>query len=463
MSKARKPWGGRFSRPTRKSVEQFTESVSFDYRLAPFDLRAGRAHAKALKGAGLLSAAEWRRMDKALREIESEVAEGKFKFKPELEDVHMNIERRLFEKIGGLAGKLHTARSRNDLVSADLRLYLVDAIGKLDAEIAALQKALVDRAEGAQDTLMPGYTHLQRAQPVLLAHHLLAYFEMFRRDRERLADAAKRINISPLGAAALAGAALPIDWEAVAEELGFSGVAANSVDAVSDRDFVLEILSAAAVCMIHLSRFAEEVVLWSSSEFGFVELPDELSTGSSIMPHKKNPDVAELIRARAGRAAGALIGALTMMKGLPLTYNRDLQEDKVHAFESVENLSACLRMAAELVAGMEFRAERMERAADVSFMASVDLTDYLVLKGLPFRDAHTVVGRLVAYCEKGEKDLRELTVDEFREFSKLFEKDVVGMLDPRAGAARKKSPGSTSPASVKSQIRRARNLLRKSK
>lgn len=461
MGKSQKPWGGRFSAPTRKSVEQFTESVSFDYRLAPYDLRAGRAHARALKAAGLLSAAEWKRMDAALADIETEVAEGKFKFKVEREDVHMNIEKRLFEKIGALAGKLHTARSRNDLVSADLRLYLREAAAELDSALAALQGAFVDRAEETVGVLMPGYTHLQRAQPVLLAHHLLAYFEMFRRDRERLAGAAARANVSPLGAAALAGGALPVDWAAVAVDLGFDGTAANSIDAVSARDFALEFLSAAAICMIHLSRFAEEVVLWSSREFGFIELPDELSTGSSIMPHKKNPDVAELIRGRAGRAVGALNGALMLMKGLPLTYNRDMQEDKVYVFESAENLAACLRMAVELVAGMAFRVEAMESAADVSFITSVDLTDYLVLKGLPFREAHGVVGRLVARCEKEKKDFRQLSLAEFREESKLFEKDVARMLDPRASAARKKSPGSTSPESVKGQIRRARKMLKK--
>lgn len=456
-----KPWGGRFDRSTSGSVEAFTESVSFDRRLAPYDLRAGRAHARALKRAGLLTAAEWKRMDAALAEIEAEVAAGKFVFKPELEDVHMNVEARLKEKIGALAGKLHTARSRNDLVCADFRMWLRDAVAEARGALAALRAALVDRAEEAGGALMPGYTHLQRAVPVALAQHLLAYHEMFRRDSERMADAARRVNVSPLGAAAMAGAALPIDWAGIAAELGFDGTAANSIDAVGDRDFALEAVSAAAVCAMHLSRLAEEIVLWSSQEFGFVGLPDELSTGSSIMPHKKNPDVAELIRGRTGRAYGALTGLLTLMKGLPLSYNRDMQEDKVHTFEAMDNLIACARLAAELVRGVAFRTERMAGAAEISFATSVDLTDYLVLKGLPFRDAHHAVGAMVKYCESRGKDFGGLTMDEFRKFSPLFEADARRMLDAAGSVKRKSSAGSTGPASVRRQIKRARALLEK--
>jgi len=463
MKTPQKPWSGRFSSPTKASIEQFTESVSFDCRLAPYDVRASRAHADALHSAGILTKREHQRIDKALREILMEIENGKFQFKAELEDVHMNIEHRLRKKIGDLAGKLHTARSRNDLIAADMRLYIKDAATAIANLITALQKTIVEKAEKNIKVIMPGYTHLQRAQPVLFAHHLMAYYEMLARDYGRIADAAMRADVCPLGSCALAGTALPIDWEAEAKALGFSATARNSIDAVSDRDFVIEFLAVAAIIMIHLSRLAEEIILWSSTEFGFITLPDEICTGSSIMPHKKNPDVAELIRGKTGRVVGALTAMITIMKGLPLSYNRDFQEDKENLFNAVDTVAACLEMARELISGARINADVMERAADSAFLTSVDLTDYLVLKGIPFRTAHQLVGKIVRSCEQTGKNLQDLTLKEFRAFSTVFEKDVSRLLSARGSVERKTGKFSTSPKEVQKSIHHAQCELEKRK
>ncbi|MEW5945368.1 MAG: argininosuccinate lyase [bacterium] len=455
-----KLWSGRFDGETAGSVEAFTESVSDDARLAEWDVRAGRAHAEGLYGAGVLKKSEWRLIDRGLADILDEIRAGRFRFRPELEDVHMNVERRLHDKIGAVAGKLHTARSRNDLVAADLRLYLMDAAGRICAGLTALQAAVVKKAEDHLGALMPGYTHLQRAQPVLFSHHMMAYHEMFGRDRERFTEARDRMDVSPLGSCALSGTALAVDWEQVAERAGFSKTARNSIDAVSDRDFALEFLAAASITMVHLSRLADEIVIWSSAEFGFISLPDRLCTGSSIMPHKKNPDVAELIRAKSGRVAGSLVGALMIMKGLPLSYNRDLQEDKRNAFDAADTVTACLEMARHLVEGMELNEEAMERAARGGFAASVDLVDYLVGKGLPFREAHFAVGRLVRHCERKGAVFADLSLDEFRKHSPLFGADVTELLKAERSVDGKVSPGSTATREVLKNIRRAKAALR---
>ncbi|MEW6202911.1 MAG: argininosuccinate lyase [bacterium] len=461
MKKSDKPWAGRFAQKTKKSVEKFTESVSYDWRLAPYDVRASRAHAEGLRRAGIISKSEHQRIDRSLREILDEIVNGKFRILMELEDVHMNIEHRLKEKIGDLAGKLHTARSRNDLVSADLRLYLKDATTSVKRGITLMQKTIVKKAEDNIGVLMPGYTHLQRAQPVLFAHHLMAYYEMLARDYGRLTDAARRGDVCPLGSCALAGSALPVDWEAEARALGFAATTRNSIDAVSDRDFVIEFFAAAAVLMVHLSRFAEEIVLWSSQEFGFITLPDEACTGSSIMPHKKNPDVAELIRSKTGRVAGALIAMIITMKGLPLSYNRDLQEDKENVFDAVDTVMSCLEMASELIGGARINADVMEQAADGDFTASVDLTDYLVLKGIPFRTAHQIAGKIVKTLEKSGKSLKNITLGELRKFSSVFEEDVFSYLTVRGSIKRKVGSFSTAPGEVRKSIRRARRELEK--
>ncbi len=461
MSPAPKPWGGRFSAEGGRAAEAFTASIGFDRRLWRQDIAGSIAHARALARAGVLTAAEAETIIRGLEEIAAEIARGDFPFRTEYEDIHLNIERRLVEKIGPLGGKLHTGRSRNDQVALDMHLYMKDEIRTILAEVAALQRALVDLAERHLDppALMPGYTHLQRAQPVLFSHHLLAYFWMLERDRGRLADCLRRTDLSPLGAAALAGTAYPVDPEATARELGLAGVYENSLDAVSDRDFLLEFLAAAAILMVHLSRLGEELVLWSSAEFGFVEPDDAYATGSSIMPQKKNPDVAELVRGKAGRVFGHLMGLLTVMKGLPLAYHTDMQEDKEAVFDVVDTLHQVLPVLAALISTLHVRRERLRAALAGDHSGATDLADYLVRRGMPFREAHEVVGRVVRHCLEAGRALEELTAEELRRFSPLFGEDAPAVVAPEAVVAARRARGGTAPERVREQLARARQAL----
>ncbi|VAX32847.1 Argininosuccinate lyase [hydrothermal vent metagenome] len=455
----KKLWAGRFKEKTAGSVEAFTESISFDWRLWPYDIQGSIAHARMLVRQGIISGDDADRIITGLQEIASEIEAGKFRFRQDLEDIHMNIEAALIKKIGPSGGKLHTARSRNDQVALDLRLYLRAEVEGFIKTIKKLQRVLLSLAQRHADTIMPGYTHLQRAQPVTLGHHLLAYVEMFQRDRERLQDALKRINTLPLGACALAGTTLPIDRAYVARLLKFKRIADNSMDAVSDRDFALEFLSIGAILMLHLSRMAEELVLWSTEEFSFIELPDAFTTGSSIMPQKKNPDVAELIRGKVGRVYGALIGLLTTMKALPLAYNRDMQEDKLPVFDTVDTLNSVIDILTEMLPKIKFDKKRMHETAAGGYSLATDLAEYLVGKGLPFRDAHEVTGRIVGYAIERGSELHDLTLDEFKGFSPLIGADIFELLTIENAVKRRKSRGGTSPDEVRRQIARLRKAL----
>jgi argininosuccinate lyase len=457
----KKPWAGRFKGRTAKSVEAFTESVSFDWRLWPYDIEGSIAHARMLGHTGIIAKAEAAKIVKGLKAVAIDIERGKLRFKATLEDVHMNIEAALTKKIGPVGGKLHTARSRNDQVALDLRLYLRAETKAIIGHISELQAVLLEQAEANADAVMPGYTHLQRAQPVLLAHHLLAYVEMLERDKDRLKDGLKRIEVLPLGSAALAGTSLPIDRKFVAKELGFKAVSQNSMDAVSDRDFVAEFLAAASIVMMHLSRFSEELVLWASKEFSFIELPDAYATGSSIMPQKKNPDVPELVRGKTGRVYGSLMTILTLMKGLPLAYNRDLQEDKPALFDAVETVSGCLMVLSDMVPEIKFNSDCLCTASSGGFSTATDVAEYLVGKGLPFREAHEVTGKIVRHCEKSKKDLEDLSLAEFKKFSRLFGADVLKRVSVSASVASRRSEGGTAPVSVKRQIKRLKGLISK--
>ncbi len=448
-----KPWSGRFQEPTHQLVEAFTASLAFDCRLAPYDLRGSIAHARMLAKQRILTQKEAARIVKGLEGITREIARGKFPFSAADEDIHMAIERRLLKKIGPVAGKLHTGRSRNDQVALDLRLYVREVLDGLQERIRRLQRVLLDQAEGHAETILPGYTHMQRAQPIVLAHHLLAYVEMLERDRERLADARARVNVCPLGAGALAGTTFPLDRAYAAKLLGFDSVCQNSLDAVADRDFLVEFLADVALLMTHLSRLGEELVLWSTFEFGFVEFPDAFATGSSMMPQKKNPDVAELVRGKTGRVFGHLLALLTILKGMPLSYNRDLQEDKEPLFDAVETAEQCLEILAALVPRLAFKPKRMRRAAEWGYLAATDLADYLASKGLPFREAHAIVGRIVAYCLKAGKELTALSLAELKTFSPRFGPDALQALTLEASVARRNLVGGTAPAQVRRQIR----------
>ncbi len=455
-----KPWGGRFSERTAASVEAFTASIHYDFRLYKHDIAGSRAHARMLARQGLISGVECEAILAGLAAVEAEIEAGTFVFRRELEDIHMNIERALVEKIGAPGEKLHTARSRNDQVALDVRLYLREETDRFVALLDAVRRAFVGQARRNLGTVMPGYTHLQRAQPVLLSHHMLAYFEMFGRDRERLLDCRKRIDVLPLGAAALAGTGLPIDRELVAAELGFPAITANSMDTVGDRDFIVEFLSACALVQAHLSRLSEELVLWATTEFAFVTMADRFCTGSSIMPQKKNPDIPELMRGKTGRVYGNLMALLTTIKGLPLTYNRDLQEDKEPLFDTVDTVGAGLSITAELVASLEFDAERLARAAaGGGFMTATDLADYLVRKNVPFRQAHSIVGRTVAYCIERNKDLPELSIAELREFSPVIDEDVFAVLSVEGSVASRRSLGGTSGEAVSRALEAAEKQM----
>jgi argininosuccinate lyase len=454
-----KPWGGRFRQAADAAAERFTSSLSFDRRLWPYDLRGSEAWARSLERAGLLSPAELAEILKGLGEVRRELEEGTFPFRPELEDIHMNVERRLQEKIGPAGGKLHTGRSRNDQIAVDERLYLRDAIAGILAGLTETQSALVDRAAETLDAPMPGYTHLQRAQPVLLAHHLLAYVFMLERDRERFEACRRRADVLPLGAGALAGTAFPIDREALARDLGFAAVSPNSLDAVSDRDYLIEFLAAAAITGMHTSRLAADLTLWATAEFGFVELSDEFATGSSMMPQKKNPDVAELIRGKSGRLYGDLVALLTTMKGLPLSYNSDMQEDKEPFFDSVDTLEAIFGVLPRLLRSLSFNTRRMREAAAADFSTATDLADYLARKGLPFRQAHEVVGRIVRDAIDAGKGLEELTLDDLRRHSPLFEKDALDAVSLEASLRARAVTGGTAPEAVRHSLALARSFL----
>lgn len=455
----KKPWAGRFEEETSKIVESFTESISFDHRLWRYDIEGSIAHAKMLGKQGIITKKDSEKIIRGLQEIAKDIETGRFRFREDLEDIHMNIEAALIKKIGDAGGKLHTARSRNDQVVLDMRLYLREESKEIVNLIGRFQKTLLNIATKHLNALMPGYTHLQRAQPVLLSHHLLAYVEMLQRDAERFKDAFKRINILPLGSCALAGTALPIDRNYVAKVLGFEGVSQNSIDAVSDRDFAIEFLSNAALFATHLSRIAEELILWSTEEFKFIEIPDAFTTGSSIMPQKKNPDVAELIRGKTGRVYGNLLSLLTTMKGLPLSYNRDLQEDKLPVFDTVDTIKSCLVVLNEMLPGVRFDTKRMYQSAGDAFSTATDIAEYLVKKGLPFRKTHEITGRIVLYCIKEKKKLEDLTLKELNTFSHLIKNDIYSRLRAEESVMLKKSLGGTSPDEVKKQIRRLRKIV----
>lgn len=457
----KKLWGGRFSEATDAFVETFTASVGFDQRLYAQDIAGSKAHAKMLRQAGIITKAECDSIIQGLDQIKKEIEEGKFNWSIALEDVHMNIEARLTEKIGDAGKKLHTGRSRNDQVATDIRLYLREMVDRIVTELNRLQRGLLDLGEKHCETVMPGYTHLQVAQPVSFAHHIMAWFEMLERDVQRLLDARKRINVLPLGAAALAGTSYAIDRAFVAKELGFDAVAENSLDAVSDRDFAVEFCAAAALCMTHLSRQSEELVLWSSAQFGFIELPDRFCTGSSIMPQKKNPDVPELVRGKSGRVNGALIALLTLMKSQPLAYNKDNQEDKEPLFDTVDTLLACLRAFAEMIPAIKVNTEAMRAALLKGHATATDLADYLVKKGLAFRDAHEIVGNAVAWCEKESTNLFEVPLDVLRTFCDVIEDDVYPVLSLEGSLAVRDHIGGTAPKQVKAAIGRARKRLAK--
>ncbi|WP_347329931.1 argininosuccinate lyase [Marinimicrobium locisalis] len=452
-------WGGRFSEPVDAFVERFTASVGFDYRLYQHDIKGSVAHATMLAKVGVLSIEERDLILEGLEAVRADIEAGQFNWSVALEDVHMNVEAALTQRIGIAGKKLHTGRSRNDQVATDIRLYLRDEIDAVSAELSRLQKGLLDLAEREADTIMPGFTHLQSAQPVTFGHHLLAWFEMLQRDHGRLLDCRARMNQSPLGAAALAGTTYPIDRAMTAELLGFDKPTENSLDSVSDRDFAIEFCSFASLLMTHLSRASEELVLWTSAQFGFIDLPDRFCTGSSIMPQKKNPDVPELVRGKTGRVNGHLISLLTLMKSQPLAYNKDNQEDKEPLFDAVDTVKDCLRAFADMIPAIESRKENMYEAARRGFSTATDLADYLVRKGTPFRDAHEVVGKSVAYGIETGKDLSEMTLEELKQFSDTIEQDVFDVLTLEGSVAARNHTGGTAPEQVRAAVKRARAML----
>lgn len=453
--KSEKLWGGRFEEATAASVEAFTESISYDRRLYRYDIIGSKAHATMLEANGLLSAEELTAITEGLSDIKTRIDEGNFSFKSELEDIHMNIEKALIDAIGPAGAKLHSARSRNDQIALDLRLYLRDQCDRFVTLLDDIRSAFVNLARKYMGQVMPGYTHMQRAQPVLISHHMMAYYEMFGRDRERIQDCRKRINILPLGAAAMAGTGLPIDREMVADLLDFDSVTANSMDTSGDRDFAIEFVSCSTMIQLHLSRLSEELVLWSSQEFSFVQIADKFCTGSSIMPQKKNPDIPELIRGKSGRVVGSLMSLITLMKGLPLTYNRDLQEDKEPVFDAVDTVSASLAIMAEMLGNLRFHTERMEEATKTGFMTATDLADYLVLHDVPFRDAHGIVGRAVAICIEKGCELTDLTLSEMREFSPVIDKDIFEVLSVKGSVDSRISTGGTATLRVEEAVQAA--------
>ena len=454
-----KLWGGRFSEPTDDFVERYTASVGFDSRLYHHDIAGSIAHARMLAHIGLLNDTEQGAIITGLEAIRDEIERGEFVWDVSLEDVHMNVESRLIDLVGEVGKKLHTGRSRNDQIATDVRLYLRAEIDLIDALLADLLRALTDLAEANAAVIMPGFTHLQTAQPVTFGHHMLAWFEMLHRDRDRLTDLRKRVNVLPLGSAALAGTTFPIDRQFTAQALGFEAISENSLDAVSDRDFVIEFCAAASTTMMHLSRWSEELVLWSSQQFGFITLPDRFCTGSSIMPQKKNPDVPELVRGKSGRVFGHLVSMLTLMKSQPLAYNKDNQEDKEPLFDAVDTLKDSLRAMLGMLPSMSVIEPRMREAALAGFATATDLADYLVRKGVPFRDAHAVVGKSVAHAIATNRDLAELTLEELRGFSTEIDKDVFSALTLEGSVNARDHLGGTAPKQVRAAVERARKRI----
>jgi argininosuccinate lyase len=462
MDKNSGAWSGRFSEPVDELVKRYTASIPFDYRLAEFDMKGSLAHARMLRHVGVLSAQDLAAIERGMAEILDEIRAGRFEWSLDLEDVHLNIEKALTNKIGDAGKRLHTGRSRNDQVATDVRLYLRDAIDRIQGGIRACQTSLLDLAEEHAATVMPGFTHLQVAQPVTFGHHMLAYFEMLSRDHARLGDVRKRLNRLPLGAAALAGTGYPVDREYVARELGFDGVCENSLDAVSDRDFAIEFNAAGSLVMVHLSRLSEELILWMNPRFGFIDLADRFCTGSSIMPQKKNPDVPELVRGKAGRVFGHLMGLLVLMKGQPLAYNKDNQEDKEPLFDTVDTLIDTLTIYADMLKGVRVKPGAMRAAAAEGFSTATDLADYLVKKGLPFRDAHEAVARAVRAAETKGCDLADLSLAELQTFSPLVGEDVFAVLTLEGSLAARNHIGGTAPEQVKAAVVRARAVLAQS-
>ncbi len=454
-----KLWGGRFQKSTDKKVDDFNSSIRFDKRMYKQDIKGSIAHARMLGRQGIIPREDADKITAELENILADIEAGKVEFEVDAEDIHMNIEKILTERIGDAGKRLHTGRSRNDQVALDIRMYLMDETDVIEEMLIHALNVLVDMAAEHTETIMPGYTHLQKAQPVTFAHHLMAYFEMFKRDLSRLTDCKKRMNVMPLGSGALAGTTYPLDREFVAAELGFDGVTMNSLDGVSDRDFVIELASCLSIIMMHMSRFSEELILWSSHEFSFVEPDDAFSTGSSIMPQKKNPDVAELIRGKTGRVYGHLMGLLTTMKGLPLAYNKDMQEDKEPIFDALDTVKLCLPVFCDMLATMTVKKDNMLRGAKGGFTNATDVADYLVKKGLPFREAHAVVGRMVFYAIEHNKSLDELTTDEFKEFSDIIESDIYDAISMETCVNDRKLVGGPAKETVEKAIKKAREFL----
>ncbi|MBP7332745.1 MAG: argininosuccinate lyase [Firmicutes bacterium] len=455
-----KLWGGRFLKETDRLVEDFHSSISFDQRLYKYDIKGSIAHALMLGQTGIIRPDEAGAIIRGLEEVLADIEEGRVELSVGAEDIHMNVEQLLTEKVGELGKKLHTARSRNDQVALDVRMYLKDEIDNIIALLRGLQLSLLDLAEKHLDTVMPGYTHLQRAQPVTYAHHLMAYCEMFRRDEERLADCRRRTDVMPLGAGALAGTTFPLDRDYVARQLGFAAITENSLDAVSDRDFAVEFTASASLIMVHMSRLCEEIILWSAAEFSFIELDDAYSTGSSMMPQKKNPDVAELIRGKSGRVFGHLQALLAMLKGLPLAYNKDMQEDKEALFDAVDTVKKCLIVFQPMLETIQVKKDVMAEAAQGGFTNATDLADYLVRRGMPFREAHATAGQAVLYCLKKGLTLDRMSLEEYKEFSPLVEGDVYQAIDIKNCVGARKAPGGPAPEAVAGAIARARKRLK---
>ncbi|MBN8236047.1 argininosuccinate lyase [Halobacillus kuroshimensis] len=454
-----KLWGGRFTKPTNQLVEEYTSSIGFDQKLALQDIKGSLAHVEMLAHCDIISNEEKNQIIRGLHTIQGKIENDDVEYSVADEDIHMNIEKLLIEEIGPVGGKLHTGRSRNDQVATDMHLYLREKTEAIIELVENVQTALLKQAEGNVETILPGYTHLQRAQPISFAHHVLAYFWMFERDKDRLQDSLKRINWSPLGAAALAGTPYPIDRQMSADLLGFEKVYPNSLDAVSDRDFILEFLSIASIMITHISRLSEELILWSSEEFNFVELDDEFCTGSSIMPQKKNPDVPELLRGKTGRIYGNLMGLLTLLKGLPLAYNKDMQEDKEGMFDTVDTLEGALALLAPMLDSMEVKAGEMKKAVKEDYSNATDIADYLAVKGMPFRQAHEVIGKIVLYAIQEGRYLLDLSLEEYQQFSELFEADIYDKLAPEHVVAARNSEGGTGFEQVHVQIKTAKEHL----
>ncbi len=455
----KKPWAGRFKKGTHKVAEKFSASIDFDQRLYKEDIQGSIAHVTMLAEKGIILKKESDKIIKGLKQIKKEIESGKFPFREEFEDIHLNIEKRLIEKIGDVGGKIHTARSRNDQVALDMRLYLRGEINEIITLIKAISERLVELSDENIDAMIPLYTHIQRGQPVLLSHQLMALYEMLKRDRARYVDCLQRVNVMPLGAGAGAGTTFPIDRKLVAKLLGFPEVTKNSIDTVSDRDFIIEFISASSTLMMHLSRISEEFVLWSTKEFDFVDMGDEFTTGSSIMPQKRNPDMAELIRGKTGRVYGNLVAILTIMKGLPFSYNRDMQEDKEPMFDTVDTVKSCLEVLSEMLQVIVFKHENMKRALDEGFITATDVADYLSRKGMPFRQSHEVTGKIVGYAEEKGRELLNLHISEYQMFSNLFDEDLYDFITLNGSIESRKSYGGTAKKNVVKMIKLAKKEI----